>query len=41
MLCYTFTPHAIFEALFEPAVLALVPVVLVNGTVFAASALVG
>jgi hypothetical protein len=37
----TFTPHAIFEALFEAAMLALVPVVLVNGTVFASTALVG
>jgi hypothetical protein len=36
----TFSPHAIFEALLEPAVLALVPVVLVYRTVFTAPALV-
>ncbi len=37
----TFSPHAILEALFEPTVLTLVPVVLVNGTVFTTPALVG
>ncbi len=37
----TFLPHAHLEALFEPAVLALVPVVLVHGTAAAAPALVG
>ena len=34
----TFPPHAHFEALFESAVLALVPVVLVNRAVSAATA---
>ena len=38
---YGLFPHARLEALFEAAVLALVPVVLVNGTALAASALVG
>ena len=37
----TFFPHAHFEALFQPAVLTLVSVVLVHWTVLASAALVG
>jgi len=40
MYVHTFSPHAILEALFEAAVLALVAVVLVNRTVLSAAALV-
>jgi hypothetical protein len=37
----TFSPHAIFKALLEATVLALVPVVLIHRTVFTTPALVG